>query len=276
MEIKGILFDKDGTLIDFHKVWVPAARRVAERLCKKYGTPEKKEEILLKMGVSGDRADPEGALACKSYTEIAEDLAAVLFREEDIPVECHDDRMPSQKMEFCASEERVRELSNDLERLFYAEVGEKLTHYPTFTNVKQMLRTLKAMGLKVGIATSDGWKSTRSCLASLRVLGEFSFFGVTGVNLPEKPDGRLIEMAARQWNLSPEEIAVVGDTPNDMRFAENGHALAIAVRSGVGTESSLAPLADYLIDSVADLPAFVYSVNNEEKKNVEYRIEACV
>ncbi|MCD8248864.1 MAG: HAD hydrolase-like protein, partial [Lachnospiraceae bacterium] len=86
----------------------------------------------------------------------------------------------------------------------------------------------------------------------------------------------LIAMAARQWNLSPEEIAVVGDTPNDMRFAKNGRALGIAVRSGVGTESSLAPLADYLIDSVADLPALIHSVNNEEKKNVEYRIEACV
>ncbi|MCC8139239.1 MAG: HAD family hydrolase [Lachnospiraceae bacterium] len=251
MEIKGILFDKDGTLIDFHRVWVPAAARVAERLCEKYGAPEKKEEILLRMGVAGDRADPEGALACKSYEEIAEDLVPVLRQEKE-------------------------ELAADLERLFYAEVGEKLTHYPTFTNVKQLLRSLKAMGLRVGIATSDSWKSTRSCLTALRVLGEFSFFGVTGVNLPEKPDGRLIGMAAVQWGLCPGEIAVVGDTPNDMRFAKNGRALAIAVRSGVGTESSLAPLADYLIDSVADLPALVHSVNNEEKKNVEYRIEACV
>ncbi|MCD8248863.1 MAG: HAD hydrolase-like protein, partial [Lachnospiraceae bacterium] len=165
MEIKGILFDKDGTLINFHKVWVPAAARVAERLCEKYGVPEKKEEVLLKMGVSGNRVDLEGALACKSYEEIAEDLASVLYLEEGSAA--------------------------DLERLFYEEVGEKLTRYPTFTNVKQLLRTLKTMGLTVGIATSDSWKSTRSCLTSLRVLGEFSFFGVTGVNLPEKPDGRL-------------------------------------------------------------------------------------
>ncbi|MCD8364093.1 MAG: HAD family hydrolase [Lachnospiraceae bacterium] len=251
MEIKGILFDKDGTLIDFHKVWVPAATRVAERRCGEYNVPDKREEVLLKMGVSGNLVDPEGALACKSYGEIAEDLSGVL-------------------------EKRDEGLAADLERLFYEEVGEKLTHYPTFTNVKRLLQTLKAMEIRVGIATSDGWESTRSCLTSLRVLGEFSFFGVTGVNLPEKPDGRLIGTAAGQWEISPEEIAVVGDTPNDMRFAKNGRALGIAVRSGVGTESSLAPLADYLIDSVADLPALVRSVNNEEKKNVEYRIEACV
>ncbi|MCD8197577.1 MAG: HAD family hydrolase [Lachnospiraceae bacterium] len=275
MEIKGILFDKDGTLIDFHKVWVPAAVRVAERLCGKYGVPGKEEELLLKMGVSGERVDPEGALACKSYEEIAEDLASVLCREE-IPAECCDDGELSQEMASRVSGKRVHELSDDLERLFYEEVGEKLTHYPTFTNVKQMLRTVKAMGLRVGIATSDSWKSTRSCLTALRILGEFSFFGVTGVNLPEKPDGQLIALAARQWKLSPEEIAVVGDTPNDMRFAKDGHALGIAVRSGVGMESSLSPLADYLIDSVADLPALIHSVNNKEKKNVEYCIKACV
>ena len=36
MKIAGILFDKDGTLLDFNEFWVPAAQRVIRRIFSDY------------------------------------------------------------------------------------------------------------------------------------------------------------------------------------------------------------------------------------------------
>ena len=73
MEIKGILFDKDGTLIDFFKVWEPAIKPVLERLLAQLGLEfdrEEKECLLKRLGYRNGKIDPEGAIAWKSYRGI--------------------------------------------------------------------------------------------------------------------------------------------------------------------------------------------------------------
>ena len=51
------------------------------------------------------------------------------------------------------------------------------------------------------------------------------------LQLREKLKEKLVELAAESWHIKPEELLMVGDTPNDMRFAHNGHALALGVLS---------------------------------------------
>ena len=68
--------------------------------------------------------------------------------------------------------------------------------------------------------------------------GYVTFWGTDDGTLPVKPDGKLVELAAESWNIKPEELLMVGDTPNDMRFAHNGHAFAIGVLSGTGKDTS--------------------------------------
>ena len=75
MDIKGILFDKDGTLIEFHSFWVQAAKRVVpEFLTENQISPDQKhaDVVMEAMGVFGDDIDPNGALAYKSNKEIAD------------------------------------------------------------------------------------------------------------------------------------------------------------------------------------------------------------
>ena len=58
--------------------------------------------------------------------------------------------------------------------------------------------------------------------------------------------------------LKPSEIAMVGDNRHDLEMARAGGAgLAVGVLSGTGTRESLAPMADVILDSVADLPAYL-------------------
>ena len=164
--IKGILFDKDGTLIDFYEVWGKAAVKVAKRLCDARRMPERQRMLLREMGVADDRVDPDGALAWKSYRGIAEDLQEYLGTDPE-------------------------KLAGELAELFYEEVGLKRAAYPAFTDVKAMMEALRFRGLWIGVATTDDLKSTRRCLEVLGVEEYISFWGVSGEGLPEKPDGRL-------------------------------------------------------------------------------------
>ena len=245
MEIKGILFDKDGTLIDFFKVWEPAIQPVLERILAQLGLKfdrEEKERLLSCLGYQNGRIDPEGAIAWKSYRGIAEDL------REACP-------MLKQRVS-------VEQLSDILKAEFYTEVAEKRQEYPTFTDLPALCRMLTRQGIQLGVATTDDAASTRHCLDCLGISSYISFWGTADGHLPEKPAPELLYMAAAQWKIAPEEIAVVGDTPNDMRFAANARAMGIAVLSGTGSCSELTPLADAVIGSVDELWTLIDEVKS--------------
>lgn len=236
MGIKGILFDKDGTLIDFYEVWGAAAEPVIERLLAFYGqagNTELKIRILERLGVHGQNIDPEGALAWKPYELIAQDIAAV-FAEEKITIS-------------------YEQLKQQLMEEFYMEACEKRQKYPVFTDLEALMQQLQYKGIAIGLATTDELESTKKCMEKIGISGWISFYGTAGSGYPVKPDGNLIVDAARQWKIEPEEILVVGDTPNDMRFARNGNAIAVGVLSGTGRKRDLEPIADYVIDSIDEL-----------------------
>ena len=54
--------------------------------------------------------------------------------------------------------------------------------------------------------------------------------------------------------VSPDRTAVVGDSPADLRMGRAaGVARTIAVLTGVGDLATLAPLADVVLPSIAEL-----------------------
>ena len=244
--IKGILFDKDGTLIDFYEVWGKAAVKVAKRLCDARRMPERQRMLLREMGVADGRVDPDGALAWKSYRGVAEDLQEYLGTDPE-------------------------KLAGELK-----DMGVRIGKAGARLLSVAMMEALRSRGLWIGVATTDDLKSTRRCLEVLGVEEYISFWGVSGEGLPEKPDGRLVSLAAGHWGIWKDEIAMVGDNPNDMRFARNGGAVAIGVKSGTGTEDMLRGQADYLLDSVDDLVDLIDQINTEEKRNGTYSVKACV
>ena len=81
-------------------------------------------------------------------------------------------------------------------------------------------------------------------------------YGYDAVANP-KPAPDAIHAFSDLTGLKPSEIAMVGDNRHDLEMAKAGGALAIAVLSGTGTRESLTPMADVVLDSIADLPAFL-------------------
>ena len=250
--IKGILFDKDGTLIDFNEVWGTAVGPVMDRLLADCHMGERellKRELLERLGIHGNRIDPEGAFAWMTYQEITNIIWAFL-REE------HIETLPEKEI-----------FLKKVQREFYREVVEDRTEYPMFTDVKVLFQTLTEEGFHVGLATTDTYDSTRAFMDRLGASDYITFWGTDDGILPVKPDEKLAVLAADEWKIYPEELLMVGDTPNDMRFAHNGHIYALGVLSGTGQRKDMEQLADDLIESVAELPAWIRKKRNEENKD---------
>ena len=70
-KIRGVLFDKDGTLVDYAKTWEPAYRAAAEELADAAGAPGLARRLLIMGGYDGDGVlDPGSVLACGTNAEI--------------------------------------------------------------------------------------------------------------------------------------------------------------------------------------------------------------
>ncbi|WP_310603941.1 HAD family hydrolase [Anaerosporobacter sp.] len=243
MRIKGVLFDKDGTLIDFFSLWLKAATEVIPKLMKELSIdsmPEMKEYLLNTIGVRDGAVDPNGGLSYKSYGEIAEDIKEALA-EKDVYVDVS----------------RTHKL---LVKLFEEFATGENVQFQTFTPMKEMLTSLKREGIYVGLATADTLHSARVCLEKLDILEMFDFVGGDDGIMQPKPHPEMFDLFTQRYKLQPEEVAIVGDTPNDMLFAKQCGAIAIGVLSGVSNKEDLMENGDYIISSVDELLSLLHTI----------------
>lgn len=134
MKVSGIIFDKDGTLIDFDKVWLPAAKTVICRIMKHYKIPctvENEKKISGAIGIADNHVDAKSSFAYKTYPEIAADIIAVcesIDRAECIGViekEELTDRLISYFAEVILDDGKEIESAADLETVLghYIQMG---------------------------------------------------------------------------------------------------------------------------------------------------------
>ena len=152
--VKGILFDKDGTLIDFFELWLGAAKWAIPRMMEENSLSEDLENYILEtIGVKKGYVDPAGALAYKPYSDIAEDICIALNRK-GIQIE----------------KQQIRE---QLERLFSEYAQSDKAVYKETANLQRLMKELKARQIKIGLATADTITSAESCLRKLNIIEYF-------------------------------------------------------------------------------------------------------
>ena len=77
-----------------------------------------------------------------------------------------------------------------------------------------------------------------------------------------KPSGQMVKRFAELTGLAPAEVAMVGDNSHDIDEARAGGAgLAVGVLTGNSSAAELAPHADHVIESVAELLPLLKSLS---------------
>ncbi|MDU2264646.1 MAG: HAD family hydrolase [Enterococcus faecalis] len=233
--IKGILMDKDGTLVYFAKDWVYMVRN----FILKFTDDTKAETILAEIGYRNGTLLSDGLLSSASTKEFVTIIANFLDYDTEKLLKSF-----QYYQLVCLKEEKL-----------------SLEPVP---NLVETLRKLKEQSIILGIATADDYESTLYTLKKLGIDSYIDFVG-TSDRFLAKPNKEMLSEFCIQHKLRHDEVIHIGDTSVDMEFAQNCLA-GIGVLSGNGTEQELKSYTNYIINSLDEvtdyLPTILCSVTN--------------
>jgi phosphoglycolate phosphatase len=226
--IAGILFDKDGTLLDYRRSWVAINRAAADIAAE--GNPDFARRLLIVGGADPDTDDvaSDSVLAVGSASDIAACWRAAGSRHPD--------------------------LGAALDALFRRSVDRVVP----VTDLAALFAGLAARGLKLGIASSDNEAAIRATAARFGLDPYLHFVAGYDTGHGTKPGAGMVLGFCAAVGVAASAVAVVGDNPHDMEMARAaGAGLRVGVLTGTGTRASLAACAHVCLDSIDDLPGLL-------------------
>jgi HAD superfamily hydrolase (TIGR01509 family) len=229
ISIKAVIFDLDGTIAQFNLDYKAVRGDV--------------RSYLLRMGVPA------------SLLKVNESIFEMLNKTE---IFMKNSSKPNEDMD------EIRREALAIAEEYELEAARDTSLLPGAT---ETLKTLKRMGLKIGLFTLNGDKAARYILQRYK-LGEF--FSVTvprnKVNYL-KPNPEHLEVALKVLGVPPEETLVVGDGKVDMESARELKAIAVGLPIGTSTIEQLSSHgANYIITSITDLPILIDKLRDSERK----------
>jgi HAD superfamily hydrolase (TIGR01509 family) len=226
-----LIFDKDGTLIEFHLMWGGWVDELARRLEGAMGLPLR-EGLYPLLGVeqASGLVLAHGLLAATPMRRIREVVEAYVAKAGAGPAAAAD----------------------ALAQAWHAPDPVALAQ--PVTDLRALLVRLRKRVPAFAVATSDDRDPTERTLAALGIAGEMAALSCADDGRPNKPAPDPVLYLCSELGVQPARTAVVGDAPPDLRMARAaGAGRAIGVLSGVGDRATLEPLADVVLGSIADL-----------------------
>ena len=229
--IELIIFDKDGTLIEFDLMWGGWVDDIAGKLEASTGL-ELRAGLFEMLGV-----DPgtglvfwHGLMAATPMARIREEIEGFVAAAG-------------------AGMDRAR---TAVDAAWYAPDPVGLAR--PVTDLAALLRRLRPRVGLFAVATSDDRGPTERTLASLGIADEFATLACADDGIPNKPAPDPVLRICERLGVAPGRTAVIGDSPADLRMGRAaGAGRVIAVLTGVGDEATLAPLSDVVLASIEAL-----------------------
>lgn len=225
--IKGILFDKDGTLFDFRATWDVWAGDLIR-----------------------DLSQGQAAVAEALAREIAFDLGQQAFLPES-PVIAGTNREAAEAVARAVPGWEIADLELELSR------RAALAPLAPAVPLEPFLRDLRQRGIFLGVMTNDSEAGARAHLQGAGVLDLFHFVAGFDSGFGAKPEpGPLLAFAAHV-ELAPETVLMVGDSSHDLLAGRRAGMRTLGVLTGVAEAPDLAPLADQVLSDIGQIPAWL-------------------
>jgi phosphoglycolate phosphatase len=237
-----IIFDKDGTLIDFAATWVPLIRKRVSFVLEALGKNDQDLAAFLLKSWGIDPAsgniDPRGPCPVSPRSdEIV--IGTMALYQKGYPWD--------EAKQWVAKAFDEADADGDWRKKVVPIKG-----------IQIFLSRLREHGLHTALATNDERKDTEAILNHLGMEDLFDILLCAGeVKLP-KPHPETILNICRQLGIDPKETVMVGDSVADMMAGKRaGVALTVGIlEGGVTPREELEKVADLVVNSIRDLKFF--------------------
>jgi phosphoglycolate phosphatase len=224
--IDGLLFDKDGTLFDFRLSWGRWAAGFLPAIAEDWAHAE-----ALGRAIGYDLATGTFATDSPVIAATAAEIAA-----------CLAPFMP----DLSAAELTER-------------IDDSAAHAPMSETVplRPLLATLRARGLRLGVATNDSEAPARQHLANHGVTDCFDFVAGYDSGHGAKPGPGMCLAFARTFGLEPARVAMIGDSRHDLEAGRGAGMRTVAVLTGIATHDDLRAHADVVLADIGEIPGWL-------------------
>lgn len=225
--LRGLLFDKDGTLFGFQATWGGWAVALVDHLAAgDAGRAEAMAEAL-RLDRATRRFHPDSTVIAGTEAEVVGLLLPHL-----------------------PGATRASLTATLAARAAGLEPVEAVPLVP-------LMARLRAAGYALGVATNDGEAAARAQLRRVGLDAAFDFVAGYDSGHGAKPDPGMPLAFARATRLAPAEVAMIGDSTHDLCAGRAAGMVAVAVLTGPAEAEDLAPHADAVLPDIGHLPRWL-------------------
>jgi phosphoglycolate phosphatase len=231
---RAIVFDKDGTLVDIHQLWVKRTWQwIMDMTAQAGGDAAMREAFCRALGVDvpAGRLTAEGPAAVATSEVVGTLAAGVLYRYG----------RPWHEAAEIARSTAMQTIMTPVQDGEMKPLGDVLNTIERFVQA----------GLTLAVATGDDRWMTEANLTQLGVRRHMSALLCGDDPAPRKPDAGVLAWISGQIAIPTGEMVMVGDTVTDILAGRNaGAAGCIGIREGAGDPALLSHLADAVVDRI--------------------------
>ncbi|MEM9733416.1 MAG: HAD family hydrolase [Pseudomonadota bacterium] len=230
MAIKAILFDKDGTLLDFSRTFLPAIDHTITALS--HGDARLKAHLAqaLMVDLEDNTIAPHSPAVAESLEGIAKILSPILARDD------------------------VADLAEELDKLALEGTRQSVQAFPYIIDT---LEQLKRQGITLGVATNDSQQAAHQHLEATGLNGFMDFVAGYDSGHGAKPEPGMVCAFVEQQHASPKEVMMVGDSTHDLMAGRAAGVVTVGVTCGTVGADVLTPFADHILPDISYLPALL-------------------
>lgn len=244
-ETEMVIFDKDGTLIDFTDLWAHYTTTAVEALLAALEGAEDasgvqhdslRADLYASLGYdpATNTFDPQSPIVTAALPTIYTLAAGVLYRHG---------------WGWLAAE---LEVQRSFAPATTAPLQREMVQ-PT-ADLPALFGALTAAGVKIAVATSDDRAPTLAALTWLGVIDQVTFIACADDGYAYKPAPDAIWAACEATGIPVARTVMVGDSTTDLLMGQRaGVGLRVAVLTGTMDASTLAPLADVVLSSIGEI-----------------------